>query len=87
MAKSTSNKHKVYSHYAARCLELTCSTNDQDDRAIPREMTAEWLKLAAAVAHPSNPKNEKASRTDPNICGATKPGTPTNLPKSVTRII
>jgi hypothetical protein len=56
MAKpKKNNKHKDYARFAARCLDMTGTTNDQDDRAILREMTAEWLKLADAIVHRSKP--------------------------------
>jgi hypothetical protein len=52
MAISKSDTHKDYVRYAAHCLAMVPATKDQDDRAINREMAAEWLKLADAVLHP-----------------------------------
>jgi hypothetical protein len=46
------DKHKEYARYANHCLGMVTTTNDQDARAIQREMAAEWLKLADAVLHP-----------------------------------
>jgi hypothetical protein len=46
------NKHKDYTRYAMHCLNVVPAINDQDDRAINREMAAEWLRLADAVLHP-----------------------------------
>ncbi len=45
-------KHKEYARYAAHCLHMVTIAKNQDDRAIQREMAAEWLKLADAVLHP-----------------------------------
>jgi hypothetical protein len=52
MATPKNDKHKDYARFAARCLEMTGAKGRQDDRAILREMTAEWLRLADAVLHP-----------------------------------
>jgi hypothetical protein len=52
MAKPKNSKHRDYARYAARCLEMTGAKGRQDDRAILREMTAEWLRLADTIAHP-----------------------------------
>jgi hypothetical protein len=49
------NKHKDYVRYAEHCLNLVSSTKGQDDRGINREMAAEWLRLADAIAHPPKP--------------------------------
>jgi hypothetical protein len=58
MAKpKKNNKHKDYARFAVRCLDMTGTTNDQDDRAILREMTAEWLKLEDAIVHRSKPNH------------------------------
>jgi hypothetical protein len=46
------DKHKEYVRYAEHCLNMVTAAKDQDDRAIQREMAAEWLKLADAVLHP-----------------------------------
>jgi hypothetical protein len=46
------DKHKEYARYAEHCLHLVTVAQDQDARAIQREMAAEWLKLADAVLHP-----------------------------------
>jgi hypothetical protein len=45
-------KHKEYARYAGHCLHMVTAAKDQNDRAIQREMAAEWLKLADAVLHP-----------------------------------
>lgn len=52
MAIPNNNKHKEYTRYAAHCLSLVTSVKNRDDRAINREMAAEWIKLADAVLHP-----------------------------------
>jgi hypothetical protein len=44
--------HKDYVRYAEHCLILVSTINDQNDRAINREMAAQWLKRADAVLHP-----------------------------------
>lgn len=62
MAKPKNNKHKDYARYAAQCLEMTGAKSHQDDRAILREMTAEWLRLADAIAHPLKPMNRSAKQ-------------------------
>jgi hypothetical protein len=46
------DKHKKYARYAAHCLAMVTTTEDQDARALNREMAAEWLRLADAVRHP-----------------------------------
>ena len=46
------DKNKEYARYAAHCLHMVTVAKNQDDRAIQREMAAEWLKLADAVLHP-----------------------------------
>ncbi len=56
MAIPKNNKHKDYVRYAEHCLDLVPVTTDQDDRAINREMAAEWLRLADAIAHPLKPR-------------------------------
>ena len=55
MAAPKNDKHKDYARYAAHCLNLVPAIKNQDDRAINREMAAEWLKLADAIAHPLKP--------------------------------
>jgi hypothetical protein len=55
MAKPKNDKHKDYARYAAHCLDMVTTTKDQEARAINREMAAEWLKLADAIAHPLKP--------------------------------
>jgi hypothetical protein len=62
MAKPKNDKHKDYARYAVRCLEMTGAKIHQDDRAILREMTAEWLRLADAIAHPLKPMNRSAKQ-------------------------
>ncbi len=49
MAAPKNDKHKDYARYAAHCLNMTAAINDQEDRAMQREMAAEWLKLADDV--------------------------------------
>jgi hypothetical protein len=46
MAIPMNYKHKEYARYAAHCLNIVFTTNDQDARAINREMATERLKLA-----------------------------------------
>jgi hypothetical protein len=36
-------------------LTMTGTKSHRDDRAILREMTAEWLRLADAIVHPLKP--------------------------------
>jgi hypothetical protein len=55
MAVPKNDKHKEYARYAAHCLNTVPATRDQDARAINREMAAEWLRLADAIAHQSKP--------------------------------
>jgi hypothetical protein len=55
MAVPKDNRHKDYSRYAAHCLGLTHALTDREDRAINREMAAEWLKLAEATVELSKP--------------------------------
>ncbi len=52
MAIPNKEQHKEYTRYAAHCLDLVTSIKSQNDRTINREMAAEWLKLADAIAHP-----------------------------------
>ena len=52
MAVSKNDKHKEYAKYAAHCLNMAATIEDQQARALIREMAAEWLKLADAVLHP-----------------------------------
>jgi hypothetical protein len=52
MALSKKEKHRQYARYAAHCLSVVSDINEQDDRAINREMAAEWLKLADAALFP-----------------------------------
>ena len=40
------DKNKEYARYAAPCLQMAAAANDEETRAIQREMTAEWLNLA-----------------------------------------
>jgi hypothetical protein len=55
MAIPKHDKHKDYVRYATHCLDMMPATTDQGVRAINREMAAEWLKLADAIAHPLKP--------------------------------
>jgi hypothetical protein len=50
--KNGKQKHKDYVRYAMHCLNLVPAIKDRDDRAINREMAAEWLRLAEAVLYP-----------------------------------
>jgi hypothetical protein len=52
MATPKNDKHKEYTRYATHCLHMVTVTRNQESRAIQREMAAEWLKLADAIAHP-----------------------------------
>jgi hypothetical protein len=56
MAIPKDTKHEDYTRYAAHCLTLVTSIKNQEDRAINREMAAEWLKLADSVRRPSRRK-------------------------------
>jgi len=49
MGISEKRRHKDYARYAAHCLNLMASPENQDDWDISREMAAEWLKLADAI--------------------------------------
>ena len=51
MASPKKEKHREYSRYAAHCLHMVTAAKDQGERAIQREMAAEWLKLADVVLH------------------------------------
>jgi hypothetical protein len=53
MAVPKKSKHKDYARYAAHCLGLSPALTDREDRAINREMAAEWLKLADDIITPS----------------------------------
>jgi hypothetical protein len=44
--------HNDYIRYAEHCLKLIPAIEAQEDRAINREMAAEWLRLANASAPP-----------------------------------
>jgi hypothetical protein len=49
------NSHKDYVRYAEHCLNLVPTIGAQEDRAINREMAAEWIRLADAIVHPLKP--------------------------------
>jgi hypothetical protein len=49
MTISKNAKHKEYARYAEHCLHMVTVAQDQDARAIQREMAAEWLELADSV--------------------------------------
>jgi hypothetical protein len=49
MAIQKNEKQKRYARYAAHCLNIVTIAKNQDNRAIQREMAAEWLKLADAA--------------------------------------
>ena len=53
MAVPPKAKHKEYARYAEHCLKMVPAINDQEFRAVQREMAAEWLKLANTVLHSS----------------------------------
>jgi hypothetical protein len=55
MAIPKNEKHRLYAHYAAHCLDMATAAEDYDARTIQREMAAEWLCLADAVPHSSKP--------------------------------
>ena len=55
MATPKNDKHKEYVRYASHCLDILPTITDQEFRGIQREMAAEWLKLADAIAHPLKP--------------------------------
>lgn len=55
MAIPKNSTHEDYVRYATHCLDLVPVTTDQEARAINREMAAEWLRLADAIAHPLKP--------------------------------
>jgi hypothetical protein len=55
MAIPKNDKHKDYVRYAMHCLDVAPALTDQELRTINREMAAEWLKLADAIAHPLKP--------------------------------
>lgn len=55
MAAPQNEKHKDYVRYAEHCLDLVPAMDAQQDRAINREMAAEWLRLADVIAHPLKP--------------------------------
>jgi hypothetical protein len=49
------DKHKDYARYAMHCLGAAPAVTVQEDRAINREMAAEWLKLADDIIELSKP--------------------------------
>jgi hypothetical protein len=51
MAVPENGRRKDYVRYATHCLNVMPAIKDQDNRAINREMAAEWLRLADAVLH------------------------------------
>jgi hypothetical protein len=52
MSAPKNDKQAEYARYAAHCLDMVTLAKDRESRAIQREMAAEWLRLADAVAHP-----------------------------------
>ncbi len=52
MTHPTNDTYRDYVRYAMHCLDMMTITKNQDDRAIQREMAAEWAKLADALLHP-----------------------------------
>jgi hypothetical protein len=61
MAVPKSVRRRDYIRYAEHCLSLVPAISARDDRAINREMAAEWLRLADATAHPLKPDAMKAA--------------------------
>jgi hypothetical protein len=61
MAAPKSDRHRDYIRYAEHCLNLVPTIGAQDDRAINREMAAEWIRLVDAIAHPLKPNAMKAA--------------------------
>lgn len=55
MAAAKSDRYKDYIRYAEHCLNLVPIIGAQKNRAINREMAAEWIRLAEAIAHPLTP--------------------------------
>jgi hypothetical protein len=55
MAVPKSDKHKDYARYAVHCLGAASALTVQEERAINREMAAEWLKLADDIIELSKP--------------------------------
>jgi hypothetical protein len=49
MADPKNDRQKEYARYALHCLGAAPALTVQEDRAIHREMAAEWLALAEAV--------------------------------------
>jgi hypothetical protein len=45
------DKREQYVDFATHCLQLAKVASDRESRAILREMAAEWLKLAEALAN------------------------------------
>jgi hypothetical protein len=52
MADPNRDKRKQYAHYALHCLKIAPAIPDHAERAIHREMAAEWLRLADANRPP-----------------------------------
>jgi hypothetical protein len=52
MANPTNDKRKEYARYAEHCLQMVTAAENQDSRAIQREMAAEWLRLADTMRRP-----------------------------------
>jgi hypothetical protein len=48
-------EHRKYARFAAYCLSQGNGASDPDARDIQRQMALEWLKLADAMLHPSQP--------------------------------
>jgi hypothetical protein len=46
------DQHRDYARYAAHCLDMVTTTEDQEARLLNREMAAEWLRLADAIINP-----------------------------------
>jgi hypothetical protein len=57
---SKDDKHNDYVLYATHCLNLVPQIAAQEDRAINREMAAEWLKLADDIIAQSTPIKRSA---------------------------
>jgi hypothetical protein len=56
MAKPTNSEFKIYSNYAAHCLQMVTVIKDQEARCILREMAAEWVRLADDLLDPRERK-------------------------------
>jgi hypothetical protein len=60
MAVPKTDKYNDYIRYATHCLTIAPEITRRDDRAINREMAAEWLKLADDIIELSKPIKRSA---------------------------